>query len=69
MTLSDDFRSAIADIETRAAALGENWTTLCRRAGISRSTPDRWKSKDPATIRAVTNIQNILSELEAKGSA
>lgn len=69
MTFSENFRSTLAEIESRAAALGENWTTLCKRAGISRTTPDRWKKSDPATVRAVTSVQKILSELEAKKAA
>lgn len=67
-TLSDDFRTAIKNIEERAAALGENWTTLCKRARISRTTPDRWKKADPATIRAVSKVQRLLEELEAEAA-
>lgn len=66
MTFSENFRSALADIEARAAAVGENWTTLCRRAGISRTTPDRWKKSDPATVRAVSKVQEILTAIESE---
>jgi transposase-like protein len=69
MSFSDEFKSAIADIETRAAACGENWSTLCKRAGISRTTPDRWRKNDPATVRAVSKVQSILAEVEAKKAA
>lgn len=66
MTFSTDFNAAIADIEARAKPLGENWATLCRRAKISRTTPDRWRKNPPATVRAVEKLQNVLAELEAE---
>lgn len=65
MTFTDEFTAAVADIEARAKAVGENWATLCRAAKISRTTPDRWKKNPPATIRAITKLQSILAEREA----
>lgn len=69
MTFSTDFNAAIADIEARAKSLGENWATLCRRAKISRTTPDRWKKNPPATVRSVEKLQKILDDIEAKKAA
>lgn len=60
-TFAEDFQAKIAEIEQEANACGLNWTSLCKEAGLSRATPDRWRKKIPKTIEVVTKMQEIIA--------
>lgn len=59
-TFTEDFKARIASIEAEAKAMGLNWTSICKEAGLSRATPDRWKKKTPKTVQVVTQMEEIL---------
>lgn len=61
-TFTDDFKARIAKIEEEAKSLGLNWTSICKEAGLSRATPDRWKKKVPKTIDVVTKMETIVAQ-------
>jgi len=65
-TFTDTFKRRIADIEARAKAAGLNFTSICKEAGISRATPDRWKKSTPKTIAIVTRMEEIVAQREAQ---
>jgi len=65
-TFTDVFRERIAKIEADAKAKGLNWTTICQKAGMSRSTPDRWKRRPPKTISVITEVERIVAEHPAQ---
>lgn len=56
------FRSRVAKIEADARAVGLNFTTICKEAGISRATPDRWKRGTPRTIEIVDQMEKIVAK-------
>lgn len=58
------FRNKLYDLESRGKNVGLNLTTICRIAGISRATPDRWKRQSPMTIQILTRIEEIVEERE-----
>ena len=56
------FRSRIMKIEEDARKVGMNFTTICKEAGISRATPDRWKRGTPRTIEIVDQMEKIVAK-------
>lgn len=62
---TDEFKKRVDAIETRAKAVGLNFTSICKEAGISRATPDRWKKQTPKTIEIVTTMEGIVARHEA----
>lgn len=60
-TFTDEFRKRITAIEADAKACGLNWTSICKEAGLSRATPDRWKKKTPKTVEVVTQVEQIVA--------
>lgn len=57
----DVFRRRIEAIEADAKAVGLNFTSICKDAGISRATPDRWKRSTPKTIRIITKMEHYIA--------
>ena len=66
MTFTDEFKKRIEKIETEAKSVGLNFTSICKEAGISRATPDRWKKSTPKTIAIITQIEGIVAAHKAK---
>ena len=58
----DEFRQRIEKLETDAKSIGLNFTSICREAGVSRATPDRWKKSTPTTIALVAKMEGIVAE-------
>ena len=56
------FRETLDKLEEDAKSVGSNLTELCREAGISRTTPDRWKAQAPITVRHIANLQLIVKD-------
>lgn len=57
----DAFKDALAGIEAGAKEAGSSVTEICREAGISRTTPDRWKENPPITIELVAKMQDAVN--------
>lgn len=55
------FRSRISKIEEDARKVGLNFTSICKEAGVSRATPDRWKRGTPRTIEIVDQMEKIVA--------
>ena len=62
MTFTDVFKARIDKMETDARLAGLNLTTICKEAGISRATPDRWKKRPPKTVEIVTQMEAIVAQ-------
>lgn len=58
----DVFLRRIAQIEADAKAVGLNFTSICKDAGISRATPDRWKRSTPKTIKIITMMEEQIAK-------
>ena len=63
---TDTFKKRIAEIEAEAHAVGLNFTSICKEAGISRATPDRWKRETPKTIRIITLMEEAIAKRKAE---
>jgi len=67
-TFEDVFRQRVAKIESDARAVGLNFTSICKEAGISRATPDRWKRATPNTVSIVTRMEEIVARKRAESA-
>lgn len=67
--MTKDFESEFLDrvrkIEHEALAMGSNITEVCRRAGVARATPDRWRRSTPTTVVLVKKMEETLAEMRA----
>lgn len=59
-TYTDEFKDRIAKMDRDAQDAGTNLTEVCREAGVSRATPDRWRRHVPKTIQLVTLMEDII---------
>lgn len=51
----------LQEIQQQAEAVGTNLTEVCRRAGVSRSTPQRWLDGDGGpTLATLTKLREAL---------
>lgn len=64
-TFGQVFSERIDKIEGDAKASGINMTVVCREAGISRATPDRWRRKLPKTIEIIDKMEKVVAEHDA----
>lgn len=64
-SLSELFRQRLDDLEREALRSGLNLTALCKRAGISRATPDRWRRRLPKTIQIIDSLEVALTQAKA----
>lgn len=67
-TYSDEFMDRIARLDEEALAAGTNLTEVCREAGVSRATPDRWRRHVPKTIQLVTLMEQIIQQHARKAA-
>lgn len=68
-TYTDEFKDRIAKLEKDAVDAGSNLTEVCRKAGVSRATPDRWRKHTPKTVLLVTRMEEIVAELAKQKAA
>jgi transposase-like protein len=68
-TFTDEFKKRIEKIESEAKLVGLNFTSICKEAGISRATPDRWKKKTPKTVAIVAQMEAIVERQKAEAAA
>ncbi|MBL4809043.1 MAG: hypothetical protein JKY43_03170 [Phycisphaerales bacterium] len=54
------------DIKERADKIGVKLSLVCRKAGVDRSTLERWKLNDPKSIRKLNALNDALDKLEKK---
>jgi hypothetical protein len=63
------FTDTLDKLEFDAKAAGSNLTEVCREAEISRTTPDRWRIKPPATVAIMAKLQRIVATKQAERAA
>lgn len=64
ISFESEFRRRLDDIFSRAEKIGLNITSTCRRSGIARATPDRWRKKTPLTIELVDKLEAEVAAAE-----
>jgi hypothetical protein len=64
-TYVEEFRERVELLEQDARYAGTNLTEVCREAGVSRATPDRWKKNPPRTIQLLTLMEEIIAKATA----
>lgn len=64
-TFGEVFQARIDQIVKDAQAAGTNLTVVCKGAGISRATPDRWRRKLPKTIEIIDKMEKVVAEHSA----
>lgn len=68
-TFGKVFRERLEKIAQDAQAAGINLTVVCKGAGISRATPDRWRRKLPKTIEIIDKMESVVEERRAAVTA
>lgn len=63
-TLEEEFNRRVKQLSERAKAAGTNVSELCRIAGISRTTPERWNKRVPKSITIFDSVFQALLDLE-----
>ncbi|EJG5414298.1 hypothetical protein NAD41_000899 [Salmonella enterica] len=73
LTLEQVFNRRVEQLKERAKAAGTNITQLCRLAGVSRTTPERWEKRVPKSIcifdLMFEALRGIEKEIEAEQEA
>lgn len=73
LSLEEVFNRRVEQLKERAKAAGTNITQLCRLAGVSRTTPERWEKRVPKSIcifdLMFEALRGIEAELEAEQEA
>lgn len=64
-TLTQEFNRRVKLLNERAQAAGTNITELCRIAGVSRTTPERWNKRVPKSITIFDLVFEALLGIEA----
>ena len=63
-TFEAEFYRRVELIKERAKDAGTNITQLCRMAGVSRTTPERWEKRVPKSIGILDLMFQALLEVE-----
>jgi len=58
------FMERLDEIESRAKKVGLTMTDLCRRSGVARATPDRWRSRPPKSVELVDDLEDVVLAAE-----
>jgi transposase-like protein len=64
-TFGEVFRDRLDKVEAAAKAAGINMTVVCKEAGISRATPDRWRRKLPKTAEIIDKMEKVVAKYKA----
>ncbi|BCP56218.1 hypothetical protein K32_48350 [Kaistia sp. 32K] len=67
-TFTGEFHSRLDSIIERGKAAGLNLSDICKKAGVARATPDRWKAKAPKTIQVVDQLEAAVAKAEREAS-
>lgn len=63
-TFEAEFYRRVEMIKQRAKEAGTNITQLCKQAGVSRTTPERWEKRVPKSIGIIDLMFDALLEVE-----
>lgn len=61
-TFGDVFRARLSQIDKDAQAVGINMTVVCKEAGVSRATPDRWRRNLPKTVEIIEKMEGVVTK-------
>ncbi|MCT4704536.1 hypothetical protein MUA04_10765 [Enterobacteriaceae bacterium H11S18] len=68
-TFAEEFYRRVEMIKARAKKADTNITHLCRVAGVSRTTPERWEKRVPKSIAIIDQMMEALAEIERVNEA
>lgn len=52
----------VKELQVKCAQAGTNLSEVCRDAGVSRSTIERWKKKPPASITHLRKLEDAIQK-------
>lgn len=64
-----DQQLIVFEIDRRARGVGLRMGKLCKRAGVSPSTPSRWKAGTPPNLATLKKLTDELDRIEAAGES
>lgn len=53
----------ITTLKVKCAQAGTNLTEVCRRAGIARSTVDRWEDELPKSFQILNKLNEAVDQI------
>ena len=56
-TFEEEFNRRLDGIIQRGKAVGLTVTALCKKTGIARATPDRWRKNAPLSVTLVDKLE------------
>jgi hypothetical protein len=59
------FLARLQELEEEAKLCGLNMTVICKEAGISRASPDRWRRELPKTILLMETMEEIVAKRQS----
>lgn len=59
----------VQSLKIKAAAAGTNLTEVCRRAGVSRQTVEKWKDEEPKTLQILRRLEAQIEILKGENLA
>lgn len=68
-TFAQELHSRLANLETRAKAVGSNITQVCKKTGIARATYERWVQRAPQSVSKVDELEEEVVRLEREAAA
>lgn len=54
----------VQSLKIECVKAGTNLTEVCRRAGVHRTTVERWEKKLPKSFTALQALQNAIAEIK-----
>ncbi len=61
--------NTLTTLKIECVKAGTNLTQLCKKAGISRTTIDRWEKELPKSLKVLDALRLALEEIKTEKSA
>ena len=69
VSFTDEFKTRLSALETRANAAGSNITQVCKATGVARATYERWVQRAPQTVTKLDELEQHVAALESRPAA
>lgn len=66
---SNIMESPVTTLKVKCAQAGTNLTEVCRRAGIARSTVDRWERNVPKSFQIYHQLLQVIEQISNEKTA
>lgn len=64
MTTLNITEPLVPSLKAACEKAGTNLTVVCKEAGVSRSTVERWKTDEPKTVKELRKLLKVINKHE-----